>query len=278
MFDSIEGFLDAMGFAPKVEPEPLREPPPGTDSIEDFLATGIGPEEEPEPLREPSVPTTPVLGRHLESWNPFSEGPLSSELELRRRFYRELFQRGPYSLTPFLRGDVKVSLVGAYCLFYVGREWDLYAPICSEASTLAIYVGEAVYTSLGRRLQEHAQSIQQQGLGLENFTCRFIGLPDWFDGEQMLLRDFAPLWNKHLTGFGSHRQRTDSRGGSSKISDWDLVHQYLTKQKRKGCPVSVGRSVESILQTLNVGMGESLVMYHRGKEVYTGGGKADTQP
>lgn len=257
--DSIEVFLDAMGI---VEPESLREPsvPEGGDSIEGFLdATGITPEVEPEPLKEPSVPTTPVLSHHLEVWNPFQAGLIDDEPELRRLFYRELFQRGPYSLTAFLNGDVRSTLLGVYCLFYVGDAWEPYAPVRSEASTLAIYVGESVAASLGGRLQEHARSIHQQGLGLENFTCRFMGLPDWFDGEQMLLRDFSPLWNRYLRGFGHAFGYADIQ----KVSDWDLFHQSLTGKARLGAASGGGRPVEPIQEMFSVGVRESLMRYRR---------------
>jgi hypothetical protein len=45
----------------------------------------------------------------------------------------------------------------------------------------------------------------------------FIGL-----GEQLLIQQFRPLWNRHVAGFGLHDPGAGRHG--SKRSEWDELH------------------------------------------------------
>jgi hypothetical protein len=262
-------FSEFFGLVPEkpIPPKPLVHQN-GHDDVQAFLDTGlVSPETEPQPLAECVVPTTPVRPEHLKIWTPFCEGPIKTDRELRRCFYQELFQRGPYSLKPFLENGEKVPLRGAYAIYYVGDLWDAYALIRSTASILPIYAGQAIATVLSRRISEHAESIRQVGLGIENFTCRVIGLPDWLNGEQILLNDFSPIWNDCLRGFGKHQQATDIRAQGARMSIWDRFHLELTNCSRKGAGVLRDRvkgehSMPSILENFKTAIKASLTTYH----------------
>ena len=103
-----------------------------------------------------------------------------------------------------------------------------------------IYVGKAVprgwrqgrlqepTNELYRRLCEHANSISQAGnLDLKDFHCRFMILEDAAADmigtvEAALIRQYYPLWNSTLGGFGNH----DPGSGRYELalSDWDVLH------------------------------------------------------
>jgi hypothetical protein len=130
--------------------------------------------------------------------------------------------------------------VGVYALYYVG-DFPPYRPLVEKhlpRPRVPIYIGRAVpegsriggadtgKASLYGRLQLHAKSISEarSTLALEDFRYRYlIVLPAFVPlGEDVLLREYRPLWNSLLLGFGSN-PAGGPRGGTRK-SLWDTLH------------------------------------------------------
>lgn len=130
--------------------------------------------------------------------------------------------------------------VGIYALFYVG-DLDLYIGIYEEKAELPIYVGKAVppgnrqgrkrdgeSKKLYGRLKEHLGSIDAvDNLNPEDFLCKFVIVSnDQSDiigtYESATIRQFQPLWNAIIDGFGNHDPGS-GRHGQAK-SDWDIIH------------------------------------------------------
>lgn len=132
---------------------------------------------------------------------------------------------------------------GVYGLYYTGN-YELYAPLVAAnrpAIDRPIYVGKAVppgwrtarsadseASDLMKRLQEHARSIHQaKNLEIEDFRCRFMILVG-IEGdlvvpvEARLIRNFKPVWNSVVDGFGNHDPGS-GRYNQAK-SGWDVLH------------------------------------------------------
>lgn len=134
---------------------------------------------------------------------------------------------------------------GIYAIYYVGN----FAPyrIIAEQNrdpvksfSRPIYIGKAVPEGarkggyglndnpgavLFSRLSEHAASIRQaQNLDIEDFHCRYLVVDDiWIPlAESLLIREFAPAWNKVLDGFGNHAPGSGRSG--QRRSSWDTIH------------------------------------------------------
>lgn len=131
---------------------------------------------------------------------------------------------------------------GVYALYYTGAH-PLYKHLY-EMNRLEysqpIYIGKAVprgwrqgrlqesTNELYRRLCDHANSIRQaNNLSLEDFHCRFMILEDAAADmigtvEAALIRNYYPLWNSTVDGFGNH----DPGSGryEQAVSDWDVLH------------------------------------------------------
>jgi len=139
------------------------------------------------------------------------------------------------------------SDAGVYALYYFGK-FENYRPISKvnkKAKTLKdhfpIYVGKAVpkgsrtartktsiEQTLFKRLDEHSNSIQStSNLDLKDFKCRFAILRDnevdlIVPLESALIRQYAPLWNSCVSGFGIHHPGSGRYGQSR--SEWDTLH------------------------------------------------------
>ena len=78
------------------------------------------------------------------------------------------------------------------------------------------------------RLSDHANSINQaDNLDIEDFRCRFIILEDAAADmigtvEASLIRQYTPIWNSCIDGFGNHDPGS-GRYDQAK-SDWDILH------------------------------------------------------
>lgn len=210
--EDLEDFLDAfkIGQAPSVPP-----PPEDVDAglpvecLKPVLA----------PIVEPKVPTSPIP-RHTEPvWVVNQDEVRASTVKLARR----LLEEGPYSLL-----DLAVSQFnggGIYAIYCQGGH-PAYKDLVSMGSTCQIYLGKADPTTengLWNRLKNHRESIDQVGLGPENFTFRFVPLPLELVAfaEINLLLLYKPLWNEYLTGFGAKVQGSQRE---SKVSRWDIFH------------------------------------------------------
>jgi len=78
------------------------------------------------------------------------------------------------------------------------------------------------------RLREHSRSLEMgEGLSLEDFQCRMMILEDAASDligtvEAALIRNYRPLWNSLIDGFGNHDPGS-GRYEQAK-SDWDVCH------------------------------------------------------
>jgi hypothetical protein len=188
------------------------------DTLEEFLAE-IEKAKLP-PLPECRVPTTLLTAVDIQTFLPLEEDAVQT---ITFNLIRRLLNNGPFSflnLTPF-NGN------GMYAIYYHGDD-PVYTPLRSPGSTCPIYLGKAAQQetsrSLSTRLREHAETIQQTNLGLENFTFRCVCLPaNLIDfAEYNLIRLFQPLWNGYLKGFG---ERPGNRRSTYKrVSRWDTYH------------------------------------------------------
>ena len=135
-----------------------------------------------------------------------------------------------------LETGVEIEGPGIYALYYEG-ELAEYQPIADAACP--IYVGKAVppgarkgagevdvgAPALRRRLREHAKSIASvDNLKLEDFSFRALAIvPVWIVfAEQALIKQYEPVWNACLEGFGKHAQGKN-RAGTLR-SWWDTLH------------------------------------------------------
>ncbi|MBG0854959.1 Eco29kI family restriction endonuclease [Streptomyces spinoverrucosus] len=126
---------------------------------------------------------------------------------------------------------------GIYAIYYVGHH-PLYEPI-SDGCRTPIYVGKAVHkggrkglTSSGEgeaplweRIKEHRTSLEQAvDLDADEFHVRYLVAVDFFVSlaEQLMIRQFRPLWNTLVDGFGNHAPG----GGRSnqRRPPWDELH------------------------------------------------------
>jgi hypothetical protein len=135
----------------------------------------------------------------------------------------------------------KFSGCGVYVLYYNGMFYDdLLGHDCGEYfARHPIYVGKAVPTgwrsgraakkkdsrNLWKRINEHARNIEQvENLNIKHFECKYVILDDDLivPVEAKLIRNFKPLWNCSIDGFGNHFP------GNTRLNqarpDWDILH------------------------------------------------------
>ena len=134
---------------------------------------------------------------------------------------------------------------GVYALYYTGK-FKLYKPLYDlnrTAYMMPIYVGKAVprgwrqarainsgggSSELYNRLVNHAHSIEDsENLNIEDFCCRFVILENAAASmigtvEAALIRQYMPLWNSCIDGFGNHDPGS-GRYYQAK-SEWDILH------------------------------------------------------
>lgn len=146
--------------------------------------------------------------------------------------------------TPVHKLPPPESFVGAgvYALYYIGRS-VYYKPLYSQnriSFTQPIYVGKAVprgwrqarsqnaSNELYARLSEHYSSIVSvKNIDIKDFYCRFMILEyaatDMIGTvEAALIRQYHPIWNSCIDGFGNHDPGS-GRYDQAK-SDWDIIH------------------------------------------------------
>lgn len=130
---------------------------------------------------------------------------------------------------------------GVYVLYYNGMFYDdLLSRNCEEYfARYPIYIGKAVPTgwrrgrtskkknamNLWKRINEHVKNIEHAtNLDIKDFECRYIILDDDLivPVEAKLIRNFKPLWNSCIDGFGCHHP--GSTRFSQAASDWDILH------------------------------------------------------
>lgn len=139
------------------------------------------------------------------------------------------------------------SDAGVYALYYFGifKEYRPIANINKKAKSVneyfPIYVGKtvpkgsrtartrsSVKKTLFKRLDEHTKSIGcASNLDIKDFKCRFAILREnevdlIVPLEAALIRQYAPLWNSCVSGFGIHHPGSGRYG--QKRSEWDTLH------------------------------------------------------
>ena len=137
------------------------------------------------------------------------------------------------------------SIVGAgvYAIYYAG-DFELYAPLAAKnidgAFNQPIYVGKAIPKggrkgglsldaakgrALRDRLRQHASSIDEtSNLDIKDFHFRALVVEDiWIPlGENVLIEQFAPIWNQAIDGFGN--KTPGGRRATQRKSPWDILH------------------------------------------------------
>ena len=156
---------------------------------------------------------------------------------------------------------------GIYALYYVG-DFLAYEPLAERNRDLRfeipIYVGEAVPEGarkggvietnrptykLYSRLREHAKSISQaENLRVQDFYFRYLVVDHiWIPlGEELMIRTFAPVWNKVIDGFGIH---TPGANRPQTISAWDTLHpgrSFVKKVNLRPNPKSQDQWIEEV--------------------------------
>ena len=131
---------------------------------------------------------------------------------------------------------------GVYAIYYIGK--SPYYKHLYEVNRLnfvqPVYVGKAVprgwrqarlqqaSNELYSRLCEHNNSICQVcNLDIDDFRCRFMILENAAVDmigtvEASLIRQYVPIWNSCIDGFGNHDPGS-GRYDQAK-SDWDILH------------------------------------------------------
>ena len=75
------------------------------------------------------------------------------------------------------------------------------------------------------RLSQHLRSIDEaRNLNLSHFSVRFLMVDDiWIPlGENMLIEQFRPIWNRAIDGFGN--KDPGRRRATQYKSPWDVLH------------------------------------------------------
>ncbi len=133
-------------------------------------------------------------------------------------------------------GDIAgVEGPGIYALYYEGVMAE-YQPIADGARP--IYAGKAVpkgsrtggeldigHPALRERIRQHARSVEQVGnLDIGEFSFRVLAIvPVWIVfAEQALIKQYKPIWNSCLDGFGKHHQ--GKIRSATERSWWDTLH------------------------------------------------------
>jgi len=140
----------------------------------------------------------------------------------------------------------KFDGAGVYAIFLKSTDATCYEGCLP--SMHPVYVGKAVPAGsrqgkvkgigavLKNRLQKHLRSIEQVGnLENENFLCRFMiiqGQATEMIGtiESYLIREYNPLWNSYIDGFGINAPGKGRYNQSP--SEWDTLHpgRYYAEQ------------------------------------------------
>lgn len=159
---------------------------------------------------------------------------------------------------------------GVYALYYCGGfvHYRHIAVADQKDAKTPIYVGKAVPPGwrVGRagrvgpnvrplygRLAEHARNINEvDNLEANDFSCRFMILggteSDLISAcEAQLIRQFTPLWNTVVDGFGNH---TPGEGRFDQArSEWDVLHPGRAWAARcRGIPPVLENIVANIVK------------------------------
>ena len=196
----------------------------------------------------------------MKPYNPLDISNIAESL------VRELLRRECGPLPP----EEKFEGAGIYALYYTG-DLQLYRPLAKVNRTgchRPIYVGKAAPEGarkglvaidnppgsvLWSRLREHAESVDQVGLGRDAFKCRFLITDEvWLSlAEKLLIQQYRPLWNAVVDGFGNHDPGSGRRA-TSRRPEWDALHPGRTWAVDMRPPQrSLGEIKDSVRQHLS---------------------------
>ncbi len=161
---------------------------------------------------------------------------------------------------------------GVYALYSIARTglYKEFHKINRTSYDVPIYVGKAIPAGwrqsrsrsgdrlsyeLHNRIREHGRNIVLgDGLHVADFRCRLMildGAESSLIGtvEAALIRNYKPLWNTLIDGFGNH---TPGAGRFNQAkSDWDVCHPgRLWAAKCKGKHSDRAQLIESIGQAM----------------------------
>ena len=100
----------------------------------------------------------------------------------------------------------------------VPRGWRTARTLSTEVNSRELY----------GRLREHARSIEEaHNLEVKDFCCRFMILNNIESdlisaAEAALIRQYKPLWNTVVDGFGNHAPGSGRYNQAR--SEWDILH------------------------------------------------------
>lgn len=151
---------------------------------------------------------------------------------------------------PLLTAHQKAGAVpGVYAIYYRGicdyPEYRQDADLNRIYWQQPIYVGRA--QELSARLKQHWESIgavedKRGNLKVSQFACRFLAFEQGavedliYPTEQALIRDFHPIWNKYVTGFGS--KVVGKERETQKMSAWEVLHPGRLGRATGGDPTA----------------------------------------
>jgi hypothetical protein len=190
---------------------------------------------------EPVAPQRPrKKRRNMKKWGESAQrfeppfNPLDLD-NLGRSVEAELLRRPaePLGQVPHTFG------AGVYAIYYTGAH-ELYGPISSEDCVKPIYVGQArtqgarkgsedlskESTALWDRIEEHKDSIAAaHDLEVDDFRVRYLVAIEAFVSlaERVMIRQYRPVWNSVVDGFGNHDPGADRRR-TGKRPAWDELH------------------------------------------------------
>lgn len=155
------------------------------------------------------------------------------------------------------------SGAGVYALYLVEPSGSPYEGMIHR--DIPIYVGKAVpegwrqgralegvTRKLRGRLNEHGKSLDSVGLKRERFNVRFAvldgaGLDLISSLESALVREYQPLWNSYVDGFGNHDPGKGRYEQSP--SEWDTLHPGRVWADRL---TGIAPRLDSILEKIKV--------------------------
>ena len=171
-----------------------------------------------------------------EPFNPLSYRSLGASV------VRELVSRTVHPLPP---SDTFPG-AGIYTLYATAGAFEPYKAYAAYNDrekglfTRPIYVGKAVPTgsrmgsgdfegtsqrAIYSRLRHHSRTIEAaENLDIADFYCRYVVIaPAWIGlAEQMMIREYKPLWNSAIDGFGNNDPGVGRYDQAR--SRWDILH------------------------------------------------------
>lgn len=190
-------------------------------------------------------------------FNPLSYSSLGASV------VRELVSR-PVHFLPLSDPFPGAGIYALYATAGTFEPYRLYAPYNDrEAGRFErpIYVGKAVpkgsrmgagdfagttQKAIYSRLRKHSRTLEAaENLEIDDFYCRYLVVaPAWIGlAEQMMIREYRPLWNSAIDGFGNNDPGVGRYDQTR--SKWDVLHPGRPWAERCAAPEYDAESVAS---------------------------------